>query len=146
LGVPVGIAPELTEPAVLGSLVRAAEGVTRPPARPLAMLGWLAAATQRVGIGTSMLVLPYRDPVVVAKAAGTADWLSGGRLTLGVGAGWLRQEFEALGIPFAERGRADVDAYAEAGADEVVVSLAEDGGPAEVLHRWAGFAARAGLS
>jgi probable F420-dependent oxidoreductase len=264
VGLALPIDPELNEPAVLGSLVRAAEGLgfaslwvsdhlLIPPGDfishghqpdPLAMLGWLAEATERVGIGTSVLVLPYRDPVVVAKAAGTADWLSGGRVTLGVGAGWMQAEFAALGIPFAERGartdaalrairsrwaeedgirarpagapghaipllvggnsppavrraaalgdgwqplnvtpaelaarlpayrnacgdaarlpgrisvrlppaalrgdvRADLEAYGEVGADEVVVSLSEEGGPAEVLRRWTGFAARAGLS
>jgi probable F420-dependent oxidoreductase len=274
VGLALPVAPELNEPGVIGSLVRAAEGLgfsslwvsdhlLLPPGDfiphghqpdPLAMLGWLAAATERVGIGTSVLVLPYRDPVVVAKAAGTADWLSGGRVTLGVGVGWLPAEFTALGIPFAERGartdaalrtlralpaepdgmrarpaaapgraipllvggntpravrraatlgdgwqplnltpeglaagveryraaceragrasgrvsarvsprrfrgdgvpfagdaaavRADLEAYGAAGADDVVVSFEEDGGPAEVLRRWAGFAARAGLA
>jgi len=88
VGLALPIAPELNEPAVLGSLVRAAEGLgfaslwvsdhlLIPPGDfiphghqpdPLAMLGWLAAATERVGIGTSVLVLPYRDPVVVSKA------------------------------------------------------------------------------
>ena len=274
VGLALPIAPELNEPGAIAFLVRAAEGLGYsslwvsdhlliPPGDfiphghqpdPLAMLGWLAAATERVGIGTSVLVLPYRDPVVVAKAAGTADWLAGGRVTLGVGAGWLRPEFEALGIPYAERGprtdaalrairacwaeesgmrarpaaapgraipllvggsatrghpprrdarrrlaaaqphaggargdaarlprslrarrararprlragvpagpaggrplltgdaatvRADLGAYRAAGADEIVVSLEEDGGPAAVLRRWADFAARAGLS
>ena len=274
VGLALPIAPELNEPGAIAFLVRAAEGLGYsslwvsdhlliPPGDfiphghqpdPLAMLGWLAAATERVGIGTSVLVLPYRDPVVVAKAAGTADWLAGGRVTLGVGAGWLRPEFEALGIPYAERGprtdaalrairacwaeesgmrarpaaapgraipllvggsgpvairraatlgdgwqplnltpeqlastlpayreaceragrapgrvsarvfppdlqagrplltgdaatvRADLGAYRAAGADDIVVSLEEDGGPAAVLRRWADFAARAGLS
>ena len=269
VGLALPVEPELNEPSVLGALVRAAEGLgfaslwvsdhlLLPPGDfishghqpdPLAMLGWLASATEQVEIGTSVLVLPYRDPIVVAKAVGTADWLSGGRVTLGVGAGWLEPEFEALGIPFAERGtrtdaalralracwaeadgmharpagarghaipllvggnspaamrraaalgdgwqplnlapdelrpaaeryraaapggrvsarlfppgirrdrppltgpaaavRADLEAYAEAGAEEVVVSLESDGGPAAVLGRWADFAARAGLA
>jgi probable F420-dependent oxidoreductase len=273
VGLALPVAPELNEPGAISSLVRAAEGLgfsslwvsdhlLLPPGDfiahghqpdPLAMLGWLAAATERVGIGTSVLVLPYRDPVVVAKAAGTADWLSGGRVTLGVGVGWLPAEFAALGIPFAERGartdaalrrmravwaeedglrarpaaapgrtipllvggntppavrraaalgdgwqplnlapddfaagveryraaceragrtpgrisarvsprrfrdgrvpfagdaaavRADLEAYGAAGTDDVIVSFAEDGGPATVLRRWADFAARAGL-
>ena len=274
VGIALPVAPELNEPGELRELVRAAEGMgfaslwvsdhlLLPPGDfiphghqpdPLAMLGWLASATERVGIGTSVLVLPYRAPVVVAKAAGTADWLSGGRVTLGVGAGWLRAEFDALGVPYAERGartdaalrairarwaeedglrarpagapghaipllvggnappavrraaalgdgwqplnlgpaelaarlrdyraacaragrpsgwisarasargrpgddqlfsgdahaaRAELAAYERAGADEVVVSLGEDGGPAAVRRRWQDFAARAGLS
>jgi probable F420-dependent oxidoreductase len=267
VGLALPIAPELNEPGAIGAFVRAAESLgfsslwlsdhlLIPPGDfiphrhqpdPLAMLGWLAATTDRVGIGTSVLVLPYRDPVVVAKAAGTADWLSGGRVTLGVGAGWLRAEFAALGIPFAERGartdaalrriracwaekegvsarptsapghaiplivggntppairraaalgdgwqplnltpaelvaalpayreaceragrtpgavyarvspprlsgeaaavRAELEAYEDAGAAEVIVSVEEDSGPAEVLRRVAGFAARDGLS
>ncbi len=269
VGFALPIAPELNEPGTIGALVRAAEALGYsslwasdhlliPPGDfiphghqpdPLAMLGWLAATTERVRIGTSVLVLPYRDPVVVAKAAGTADWLSGGRVVLGVGAGWQRAEFEALGVPFAERGartdaamrtirgywdahaeqelsarptgapghsipllvggnsppairraaalgdgwkplnltpaglaallpayreaceragrapggvsmrvsppglsgdaaavRAELDAYGEAGAAEVVVSFGEDGGPPALLRRVADFAARAGIS
>jgi probable F420-dependent oxidoreductase len=259
VGIALPVAPELNEPGAIGALVRTAEEVgfdslwvsdhlLVPPGDfiphghqpdPLAMLGWLAAATERVGIGTSVLVLPYRDPVVVAKATGTADWLSGGRVTLGVGAGWWREEFVALGIPFAERGArtdaalrtirahwageteesarptgapghaipllvggntpravrraaelgdgwqplnltpeelatalpsyrdaceraghapgrvsvrvspgrlpADLAAYGEAGADDVIVSLGEEGGPDAVLRRWTDFAASAGL-
>jgi len=72
---------------------------------PLAMLGYLARATTRVRLGTSVLVVPYRHPLAVAKTLATIDVLSGGRLVLGVGTGWLREEFEALGAPpFAERG------------------------------------------
>ena len=72
---------------------------------PLAMLGYLARATSRVRLGTSVLVIPYRHPLAVAKTLATIDVLSGGRLILGVGAGWLREEFEALGTPpFEERG------------------------------------------
>jgi probable F420-dependent oxidoreductase len=72
---------------------------------PLAMLGYLARATTRVCLGTSVLVIPYRHPLVVAKTLATIDVLSGGRLILGIGAGWLREEFEALGTPpFEERG------------------------------------------
>ena len=72
---------------------------------PLAMLGYLARATTRVRLGTSVLVIPYRHPLVVAKTLATIDVLSGGRLILGAGVGWLREEFEALGAPpFAERG------------------------------------------
>ena len=72
---------------------------------PLAMLGWLARATRRIRLGTSVLVIPYRHPLVAAKILATIDVLSGGRVILGAGTGWLREEFEALGAPpFAERG------------------------------------------
>ena len=78
-----------------------------PPQHQLdakATLAYLAAHTKRSAIGSSVLVLPYRDPVPVDKALSTIDWLSGGRLVVGVGVGWLEAEFGALGIPFAERG------------------------------------------
>jgi probable F420-dependent oxidoreductase len=73
---------------------------------PLALLGWLAHATKRVRLGTSVLVVPYRNPLVTAKILATLDRLSNGRLILGAGVGWLREEFEAVGAPpFEERGR-----------------------------------------
>ena len=65
----------------------------------------MAGATERATIGTAVLVLPLRNPVVLAKQAASLDALSGGRLALGLGAGWLREEFEALGVPFDERGK-----------------------------------------
>ncbi len=69
------------------------------------ILGVVAGATERLRLVTSVLVLPYRNPVLTAKMAASLDVLSGGRLTLGVGAGWLREEFEALNSPdFAARG------------------------------------------
>lgn len=71
---------------------------------PLALLSWLAAATERLTLGVSVLVLPYRDPVFTAKFLSSVDVLSGGRLVLGVGAGWLRQEFEALSADYERRG------------------------------------------
>jgi probable F420-dependent oxidoreductase len=71
---------------------------------PLATLAFLAAETQHVTLGTSVLIVPYRDPVFTAKFLSTVDYLSNGRLVVGVGAGWLEQEFAALGVPFAERG------------------------------------------
>jgi probable F420-dependent oxidoreductase len=79
-------------------------------AEPLATLAFLAAETKHVTIGTSVLIVPYRDPVFTAKFLSTVDYLSNGRLTVGVGAGWLEQEFEALGVPFSERG-ARTDEY-----------------------------------
>lgn len=70
---------------------------------PMIGLGFVAAATTTIGIATGVLLLPEHNPVVVAKQAATLDALSGGRLTLGVGVGWSRDEFEALGVPFARR-------------------------------------------
>src|SRR5436305_14323411 len=63
------------------------------------ILGVVAGATERLRLVTSVLVLPYRNPVLTAKMAASLDILSGGRLTLGVGAGWLKEEFEALNSP-----------------------------------------------
>jgi len=71
---------------------------------PLAVLAFLAGETRHVQLGTSVLILPYRHPVFTAKFLSTVDYLAGGRLVVGVGAGWLREEFEALGVPFDERG------------------------------------------
>ena len=67
-------------------------------------LALAAAATERVRLGTAALVLPMRNPVMFAKQAASIDHASGGRLELGVGAGWLEEEFAALGAPFARRG------------------------------------------
>ena len=71
---------------------------------PLATLAFVAAATSHITLGTSVLILPYRDPVFAAKFLSTVDYLSSGRLIVGVGAGWLPEEFAALGVPFEERG------------------------------------------
>lgn len=69
------------------------------------ILGVVAGATERLRLVTSVLVLPYRNPVLTAKMAASLDVLSGGRVTLGVGAGWLKEEFDALGSPaFEARG------------------------------------------
>lgn len=72
---------------------------------PFTTLSWLAGVTTRIGLGTTVVVLPYRHPLLTARMAQNLDDLSGGRLLLGVGAGGARQEFEALGVPFASRGR-----------------------------------------
>lgn len=75
---------------------------------PLATLSFLAAVTQRIRLVTQVLVLGYHHPLEIAKRYGTLDRLSGGRLTLGLGVGSLREEFDLLGAPFADRGaRAD---------------------------------------
>jgi alkanesulfonate monooxygenase len=68
-------------------------------------LAALATRTSTATLGTGVLVLPLRNPVVLAKQAATVDLLSGGRLALGVAAGWYQREFQACGVPFRERGR-----------------------------------------
>jgi probable F420-dependent oxidoreductase len=72
---------------------------------PLLTLGWAAAATTDIGIGTSVLVLPQHNPLWLAKALASLDALSGGRLTLAVGVGWSAAEFAALGQSFHDRGQ-----------------------------------------
>jgi probable F420-dependent oxidoreductase len=71
---------------------------------PIVTLTWAAAATSRVGLGTSILVLPMRHPLVLAKMLASLDLMSEGRLIVGAAAGWLEAEFDALGVPFRERG------------------------------------------
>ncbi|MBX7159864.1 MAG: LLM class F420-dependent oxidoreductase [Acidimicrobiia bacterium] len=72
---------------------------------PLVWLTWVAAHSDRVRLGTGVLILPQRNPVILAKEVATLDAMSGGRVLLGVGVGWLAEEFAAIGVPFAERGR-----------------------------------------
>ena len=72
---------------------------------PVLALTWAAAYTSRVGLGTSVLVLPMRHPLPLAKELATLQNLSKGRFIRGAGVGWLEAEFEALGVPFHERGR-----------------------------------------
>ncbi|MFI6394627.1 LLM class flavin-dependent oxidoreductase [Nonomuraea sp. NPDC050547] len=72
---------------------------------PFTTLSWLAGVTERVRLGTTVLIVPYRHPLLVARMAANLDRLSGGRFVLGVGAGWARQEFEALGVPYQARGK-----------------------------------------
>ncbi len=71
---------------------------------PLALLGFLAGVTSRLVLGTGVLLLPQRSPVLSAKECATVDALSGGRLRLGIGVGWLREEAEAVGTSFEDRG------------------------------------------
>src|SRR6201987_3520186 len=81
---------------------------------PLISLTWVAAATTRLRFMTAVMILPQRNPLVLAKEVATLDYLSGGRIELGIGVGWLKEEFEALGIPFERRGKR---------ADEYVASM-----------------------
>ena len=70
------------------------------------VMAWLAAATTKIRILSSVIVVPHRNPLFMAKSLATMDLLSGGRIAVGVGAGWMREEFEALGVPdFDARGR-----------------------------------------
>jgi len=72
---------------------------------PLIWMAYAAAATTRLRLMTGVIILPLRNPLVLAKQVATLDHMSGGRIELGIGVGWLREEFEALGVPFAARGR-----------------------------------------
>jgi probable F420-dependent oxidoreductase len=78
--------------------------VDTPHLDPLVLLTHVAAATSTIRLGTNIYILPLRHPLVTARLAMSVDVLSGGRLTLGVGVGWLAEEFEAAGIDFATRG------------------------------------------
>lgn len=78
---------------------------SEPYWEPLTVMSYVAACTKRVRLGTSVLILPYRNPVVTAKVLATLDVLSHGRVTLGVGVGWMEEEFKAIGLnTFAKRG------------------------------------------
>jgi probable F420-dependent oxidoreductase len=100
---------------------------------PLVWLSYAAAVTKKIKLGTGILILPQRHPVYVAKEVATLDQLSGGRALLGIGIGWLREEFAVLGIPFEER---------MARTDESIQALRSlwSDGPSEFAgthYRWA---------
>lgn len=80
---------------------------------PLIWLAYVAAAAPTMRLGTCILILPQRNPLVLAKELATLDHLSGGRVELGIGVGWLKEEFDALGVPWERRGRRN-DEYVEA--------------------------------
>lgn len=71
---------------------------------PQIWMAYVAARTTTIKLATGILILPQHNPVICAKQVATLDHMSGGRVLLGIGVGWLREEFEALGVPFAERG------------------------------------------
>ena len=80
---------------------------------PLIWLTWVGAHTTTLKLGTGILILPQRNPVVLAKEVATLDVMSGGRVLLGVGIGWLEEEFDVIGVPFADRARR-TEEYVEA--------------------------------
>ncbi|MCU7820327.1 LLM class flavin-dependent oxidoreductase [Kitasatospora sp. DSM 101779] len=82
-----------------------AERYPEPFYEPFTTLSWLAGVTRGLRLGTTVLVLPYRHPLLVARMAATLDRLNDRGFVLGVGVGWARQEFDALGVPFTARGR-----------------------------------------
>lgn len=86
--------------------------VDAPWLDPLTVLTAVAATTERLRLGTGVLIAPVRPPVVLAKTVATLDVLSGGRVDLGVGTGWQREELEAAGVPWAERGARLTDGIA----------------------------------
>jgi probable F420-dependent oxidoreductase len=81
-----------------------AEQYPAPFYEPFTTIAWLSGLTSRVSLGTTVVVLPYRHPLLVARMAANLNQFSGGRLILGVGVGWAREEFDSLGVPFRRRG------------------------------------------
>jgi probable F420-dependent oxidoreductase len=86
---------------------------SEPIPDPLIWLSYVAAVTTTIRLGTGVVILPQRNPVVLAKELATLDRLSGGRVLFGIGVGWLEEEFEAIGVPWERRGRR-ADEYVEA--------------------------------
>ena len=80
---------------------------------PLIWMAYVAAATTKIKLATGILILPQHNPVVAAKQIATLDALSSGRVLLGIGVGWLREEFDAIGVPFEDRGER-TDEYVQA--------------------------------
>ncbi len=107
--VPVGY--ESTYPYARSGKMPGGETSAMPD--PLIWLAYVAAVTDTLLLGTGILILPQRNPAIVAKEVATLDRLSGGRVRLGIGVGWLEEEFDALGVPFAGRGKR-TDAYVAA--------------------------------
>jgi probable F420-dependent oxidoreductase len=102
---------------------------------PFVLLSAVAAQTQTIRIGTSVVVLPYRPPVLMAKAIATLDQVSGGRFIFGVGIGWFAEETELLGVPFAERAkvsRSYLDTMKKLWSDERTSITNLQGQPTEV--------------
>ncbi len=91
---------------------RLPSGEDAPFPDPLIWLAYVARATSTIRLATGILILPQRNPLILAKELATLDYLSSGRVTLGVGIGWLQEEFEALGVPFEKRGERTEEAIA----------------------------------
>ena len=104
-----------------------------PSPDPLIWLVFAAAATTSIRLATGILILPQRNPVVLAKEVATLDRLSGGRVILGVGVGWLEEEFAALGVPFAGRGER-TDEYVAVMRALWTQDLASFSGPTVSFH------------
>ena len=102
---------------------------------PLAVMAAIGAQTSRVGIGTSVLIVPYRNPLVLAKTLSTIDRISHGRVILGIGVGWMEEEFQALGIgdQYAHRGTV-TDEYIA-----VCIDLWTQDGPSSFRGRWVDY-------
>lgn len=98
---PIDVSP--TYPYSEDGVVPVPEDV--PAFDPWVLLAWIAGQTERIKLGTSVYILPLRDPHVTARAVGTLDVVSGGRAILGAGIGWMPEEFEIAGQPFGGRGR-----------------------------------------
>ncbi len=103
-------------------------GASIPIPDPLVWLTWVGAATTTLRLGTGVLILPQRNPVVLAKELATLDHLTSGRVELGVGVGWLKEEFDALGVRFENRG-ARTDEYIAAMRSLWAEEVAEFSGP-----------------
>lgn len=107
---------------------------------PLELLAFIAAQTQVLGLATGVLVLPHHHPVILAKRVATLDRLSGGRVRLCVGVGWMREETEACGIDFASRGRRADESI------DVMRELWAQSGPEGVSHQGEFFGFAGALS
>lgn len=114
------VAPADDRDVVAGSHPTSIAGVGRPEIfgvatelqDPLVLLSAVGARTRRIGLGTAIYLLPLRSPVLTARAVATVQRISGSRLVLGVGQGWMREEFEAAGVPFDERRRRFIESIA----------------------------------
>lgn len=99
----VVVPKDYASPYPYSSTGRMPGGEETPIPDPLIWLSFIASITTKVRLATGIVILPQRSPVVLAKECASLDVLSGGRLTLGVGIGWLEEEFDAIGVPFDER-------------------------------------------
>ena len=100
---------------------------------PIVWMAYVAAATTKIKLASGIIILPQHNPVVLAKQVGTLDHLSGGRIILGIGVGWLKEEFDALGVPFAARGRR-TDEYVAAMRELMVGAGADIRGRVRVVQ------------